>query len=268
MGQKLGIIAGQGIFSSYLCEQAHKKGYFCVVAGIRDLTPIKLEACADIFAWFKLSQVLKILPFFKKHGIKEIVLCGKINPLFVFNQSLLGPAILKILKLGQNKTPAEILRRTIDYLETQGFKVLDPLLFIGALVCAPGTLTRKKPNPRIKEDINFGWDIARKAADLEIGQTIVVKEKAVVAVEGMEGTDAAIKRGGELSGKNTVVIKVCRTHQDSRIDLPGIGLSTIEAMIAAGSRALCIEAEKMPFFQKDESLALANAHGITIVAKS
>ena len=141
------------------------------------------------------------------------------------------------------------------------------MFFIESLVCLPGVLTTKKPSSKIRGDIDFGWGIARKLADIEIGQTIVVKEKAVVAVEGMEGTDAAIKRGGMLAGEDTVVIKICRTHQDPRIDLPAVGIHTLNALVAARSRALCLEAKKMPFFQKEESLALANAHGITIIAK-
>lgn len=267
MGQKLGIIAGQGVFSSFLCGQARKKGYFCVVACIRDAAPIEAEANADIFTWFGVSQILQIIPFFKKHGVDEIVLAGKIDPILIFNQSLLGSPILRILNLGKNKTPAEILHLAVDYLEKQGFNVLDPMLFIESLVCLPGILTEKKPSSKIREDMNFGWGIARKLADLEIGQTIVVKEKAVVAVEGMEGTDAAIKRGGELAGEDTVVIKVCRTHQDPRIDLPAVGIHTLNALVAAGSRALCLEAVKMPFFQKEESIALAEKHGISIIAK-
>ena len=267
MGQKLGIITGQGGFSSFLCEQAHKQGYICVVAGIRDTVPRESEAHADIFAWFGVSQILQIIPFFKKHGVNEIVLAGKIDPLLIFNQSVLGSTILRILNLGKDKTPAEILHLAVDYLEKQGFNVLDPMFLIGSLVCLPGVLTSKKPSTKIRGDMKFGWERARKLADLEVGQTIVVKEKAVVAVEGMEGTDAAIKRGGELAGEDTVVIKVCRTHQDPRIDLPGVGLSTLKALVAAKSRALCLEAAKMPFFQKEESIVLANAHGITIVVK-
>ena len=112
----------------------------------------------------------------------------------------------------------------------------------------------------------FGWGIARKLADLDIGQTVIVKGKAIVAVEGIEGTDEAIKRAGELAGKGIVVVKVSRSYQDPRIDLPAVGLETVKSLIQAGGQGLGFEARKIPFFQKGEAISLADDHGVSIIA--
>ena len=116
-------------------------------------------------------------------------------------------------------------------------------------------------------DIKFGWTVARQIADLDIGQTVIVKEKAIVAVEGMEGTDETIERGGLLAGKGTTVVKVSRTHQDPRVDLPAVGLNTVQSLIDAKSAALCVEANRVAFFQREEAIALAKSNNIVILAK-
>ncbi|MBN1222376.1 MAG: LpxI family protein, partial [Candidatus Aminicenantes bacterium] len=160
-----------------------------------------------------------------------------------------------------------LIKTVIGLLEAQGITVLDPSPFLASAFCGEGLLSNRKMTGELETDIDFGWKIARRAADLDIGQTIIVKDRAVVAVEGMEGTDDAIERGGLLAGLGTTVIKVSRTHQDPRIDLPAVGLNTIKAMVTAGCAALCIEADRVPLFQKEEALALADAHNIVILAK-
>ena len=119
----------------------------------------------------------------------------------------------------------------------------------------------------VEEDVDFGWRMAKKIAELDIGQTVIVKNKAVVAVEGMEGTDEAILRAGRIAGKDSVVVKVCRPHQDPRIDLPAIGLNTVQKLVQSGAGTLCFEAKKMPFFRKQEAVSLAEKHQISILAR-
>ncbi|MFQ5722834.1 MAG: LpxI family protein, partial [Candidatus Aminicenantales bacterium] len=165
------------------------------------------------------------------------------------------------------RSPAVLLKAIIDYLEQEGLEIKSPMFLLSSLVCKEGTLTVTKPSPAVEEDIAFGWKVARQVADLDIGQTVVVKDRAVVAVEGMEGTDKTIKRAGRLAGQGTVVVKVARTQQDARVDLPAVGLKTLEAMAEAGSQALCFEAEIMPFFQKEKAIKLADIHHISIIAK-
>ena len=127
--------------------------------------------------------------------------------------------------------------------------------------------TTDRPSRELELDIAFGWEMARNIADSDIGQTVVVKDRAIVAVEGMEGTDETIKRGGRLAGKGTTVVKVSRMSQDPRIDLPAVGLATVQSLVAAKSSVLCFEAGQMPFFQRQEAVCLADAQGIAIIAK-
>jgi len=156
----------------------------------------------------------------------------------------------------------------MDYFGRRGIRFISPEPFLAPLLCAEGVLSKKKPSASIKSDITWGWEKARALADADIGQCVVVKEKAVVAVEGMEGTDAAIRRGGELAGSGVVVIKRARSHQDQRVDLPAVGMDTLRALSEVQGAALCFEAHKMPFFQKAEALELADRHRIVVLARS
>ncbi len=144
---------------------------------------------------------------------------------------------------------------------------MDPTSFVASSFCQEGVLTKTKPSPAAEEDIEFDFKIAKNIADLDIGQTVIVKDKAVVAVEGMEGTDEAIKRGGRLAGEETVVVKVSRSFQDARVDLPAVGLNTVKSLVEARSGSLCIEAQSIPFFQKEKAISLADAHRISIIVK-
>ena len=146
-------------------------------------------------------------------------------------------------------------------------RITDPTPFIASSFSQEGILTGPKPSPDSEKDIAFGWEIAKNIADSDIGQTVIVKDKSVVAVEGIEGTDEAIKRGGRLAGKGTVVVKVSRSFQDARIDLPAVGLNTVKSLVEAGSKALCFEAQRIPFFQKKDAISLADDNKVSIIVK-
>jgi DUF1009 family protein len=161
-----------------------------------------------------------------------------------------------------------ILDAAFAFLEDQGFKVLSPGPFLASYFCRPGVLTKATPTRAVLEDIVFGLRIARQAADLEIGQTLVVKGGAVVAVEGMEGTDRAIRRGGRLAGPGFVVVKAGRSSQDMRIDVPAVGLNTVKTLLQAGGVSLGIEARKVAFFQRQEAVFLADSQGVSIVVRA
>ncbi len=267
MNKNMGVIAGSGEFSLLACKQARKQGYRCITAGIEGQADSKLKNVSDVFAWFDISNLLDVVPFFKKSGVTKVVFAGKIDHLLIMKPKKLSRSVLGLLARGKDRSPSAILKTAIDYLAGHGIEVIDTTTFITTAVCAPGVLSKKRPSRAIMDNIEFGWDIARKTADLDIGQTVIVKNKAIVAIEGIEGTDKAIRRSRDLAGKNTVVVKVCRTIQDTRIDLPAIGLETIKSLVSSECAALCFEAEKMPFFQKEESIELANAHNIVILAK-
>lgn len=267
MGTRLGIIAGSGEFPVYVLKEAQKRGLSCVVAGIRNEADSFLLDKASVFEWFEIDGILDVISFFKKYAIKHVVMAGKIDSRLIFKKKSFHPFSREFLARIKNKNPTTIIHAVIDFIASQGIEVLDPTEFISPALCSESVLTGVQPSQEVEEDIGFGWQIARKLADLDIGQTVIVKDKALVAVEGIEGTDAAIKRGGRLAGKGIVCIKVSRSLQDPRADLPAVGLNTVESLIDAGGKALCFEAEKIPFFQKNEAISLANSHNVAIVVK-
>jgi DUF1009 family protein len=265
MGQRLGIIAGSSEFPLFLIKEAQKQGYTCVVAAIKNEAESQSVEKADRLEWFGLDGLLNLIAYFKKNEVNDVLFAGKINSLNIFRKKRLGPLELKLLGGAVDKSPTSLIKIIINFFPKQGLRIIGPEKFISTAFCKEGLLTKKNPSPEEKEDISYGWSKAKTCADLDIGQTVVVKDKAIVAVEGMEGTEKAITRGGELAGEGIVVVKVSRTFQDFRIDLPAVGLKTIESLVNAGARALCFEAENMPFLQKEEAIALADENNIAIV---
>lgn len=267
MGRRIGIIAGSGEFPFVVLDEAHKLGYSSVVAGIRGEAEVGLEERADIFEWIDASNVRDLVSFFGKNDVSEAVFAGKVDPRIVYETDKLDESSLKILAQTQERNPTAVIQAIIDFIKGEGIRIVDPRQFIASSFCEAGLLTETRPSPDVEEDIVFGWKIAKNIADLDIGQTVVVKDKAVVAVEGIEGTDEAIRRAGQLAGKDTVVVKVCRTIQDPRVDLPAVGLNTVKSLVDAQSKALCFESQKIPFFQKEEAVSLADANRIAIIVK-
>jgi DUF1009 family protein len=267
MGQRIGIIAGSGEFPFVVLHEAQKSGYFSVVAGIRGEARAELQDEADEFEWIDVSDFLKLISYFKRNRVDEAILAGKVDPRVIYNKEKHQDSSLSFLAQVKDKRPVSIIKTIIDLMANEGIEIKDPSAFISSCFCQEGILTEAPISPDVEGDIAFGWEIAKTIADLDIGQTVIVKDKAVVALEGMEGSDEAIERGGRIAGEGTVVVKVSRSSQDPRIDLPAVGLSTVQSLVRAKSKALCLEAGKMPFFQKDEAISLANAHKISIVVK-
>jgi DUF1009 family protein len=267
MGTQLGIICGSGEFPFFVCAEAQKQDNVCIIAAVKSFANPSLEDCADVFRWFGLDEILALVSFFKEHEVREALFAGKIDPGVIYDRENLDPEALAMTEIGKDKSPTSLLNTAISFLESQGITVIDPSPFLSSVFCDPGFLTEAKSPEGLEADIQFGWNMARQIADMDIGQTVVVKDRAIVAVEGMEGTDEAIKRAGFLAGEGAIVVKVCRTQQDPRVDLPAVGLNTVKSLIEAKSAALCIEAGRVAFFQREEAIALANAHHIVILAR-
>lgn len=265
--KKLGIIAGSGEIPLHVCRKAKKNKYRCIVAGIRGEFNQKIRKLADFFVPFDMKDFLKLISFFKKEGVSECVFAGKIRHTKIYSKEISDSSLSSLLERTKTRSPDGIVKAVFDYVETQGIKVKDSTRFLSGLFCKPGVLTKQKVSPIIKEEIEHGWPIAKRVADLEIGQTVMIKDRAVVAVEGMEGTDMTIARGGSLAGKGSVVIKVARTSQDIRIDQPAVGLRTVKRLKKSGCSALCIEAGKVLFLDKEKALKTAEKYGISIIAK-
>jgi UDP-2,3-diacylglucosamine hydrolase len=191
---------------------------------------------------------------------------SKVRPEAILRTAGGNSAADRIRREARGGSPAPLIASLIGYLEAQGIRVEDPTPFLGFLFCPPGVLTRTPANARISEEVAYGFRIARLLADADIGQTVIVKGRMTIAVEGIEGTDRAIIRGGELAGPGTVVIKVCRSNQDPRIDLPAVGLETVRSLVAARATALAIEAGRVLFVGREEAVALAESRGISLLA--
>jgi len=267
MEQRIGIIAGSGELPFLILKETQKLGYSCMVVGIQGQTDASLQDNVDEFQWFEVSAILGLISFFKRNNIKDVIFAGKIDHRIIFSQEKSKQPGLNLLDQLRDKGPTAIINAVIEFMAFQGISILDPTPFIASAFCLEGILTETKPSQREEEDIVFGWPIARKLADSDIGQTLIVKDKAIVALEGMEGTDETIKRGGLLAGKGTVGIKMSRSHQDTRIDLPAIGLNTIKSLVEAESGAFCFEAERVPFFQQEEAISMADENNIAMIAK-
>ena len=267
MGTRIGLIAGSGGFPLEALEEAKRLGYDCVVAGLRGEAVPDLEAQAPAFEWFELGEIQKLAAFFLKQDVREVVMIGKVDPRAIYTKPGMDDSAGKILARVKDKTPTSLLRALIEFLEGQGISIKDPTFLIQTHLYPEGVLTAVPPTPDVLADIYFGWTIAKTLADLDLGQTVVIKDRAVVAVEGMEGTDETIKRGGRLAGKGIVVVKVGRSVQNTRIDVPAAGIVTLRNLVRVKAAALCIEAGKVPLFQKDEVIGLAQANGIAVIVK-
>jgi hypothetical protein len=267
MGPRIGLIAGSGEFPLLVLKEAGKKGLFCAVLGVRGQAESSLQGRADAWGWLEPGRAAEAVAFFRSHQVRDVLIAGKVDPVLLFRPGELDATSRSLGERGSDKRPSAVISRVIEYLAGQGLEVADPAPFISPYFCPAGLLTAGGPSRAAQEDIDFGWPLARTLADLDIGQTLVVKDRSVVAVEGLEGTDEAIRRGGRLAGTGAVVIKVSRTHQDMRVDVPAVGLATVRSLADAGAAALCLEAGRVAFFQKQEAVSLAEASGVALIAR-
>jgi DUF1009 family protein len=267
MKSQIGIIAGRGDFPLFLINEARKAGYECIVVSLGRANDKDLQRDAKELRRFRLDGIFDMMSFFKDKAVKQAMFAGKIDHNIIYNSEEFEEGFQKLIEQSPDQSPTSLIQTAIRFFEEGGIEIVDPTPFLDSFFCRAGLLTKSELSQATGEDVAFGWEIAKGIAEMDIGQTVIVKNKAVVAVEGMEGTDEAILRAGELAGKGTVVVKVCRLHQDPRIDLPAVGLDTIQSLVQSGAETLCFEAKKMPFFRKEEALSLAEKHQISIVAK-
>ena len=267
MGQRVGLIAGGGEFPLHVLAQVKKRGGDCVVAALRGAASPFLQNGAEVFEWFQPAEIERLVRFFKSRDIRDVILAGKVEHRTVLQDGQGTPDAVRILSRLPDRSPAAVLKALLEYLETNGLQILDPASFLAPFLLPEGGLGGGAPSASVAGDIAFGWPRAKALADLDIGQTLVVKGLTVVAVEGMDGTDETIRRGSRIAGDGIVVLKVGRTRQETRIDVPAVGLETVRMLVGVRAAALAIEAGQVPFFQKDEAAALAEAGGLVILIK-
>lgn len=261
----IGIIAGGGQFPLLFVRAAKAQGRDVIVVGHLGETWPELEQEADSFQWVKLGQLGKVIKFFKRHAVREAAFLGTITKTRIFKEVWPDLKALSLWNKIDTKQDDAILRAIASCLEEEGMKVVESTIYLQELLFPQGVLTLKAPDEGQGADIRFGWKIAREVGRLDIGQCVVVRDCSVLAVEAIEGTDAAIKRGGALGRKNAVVVKVKKPNQDFRFDLPAIGPTTIQSMREVRASVLAVEAGQSLLFDTQEVLKLAEQSNIVIV---
>jgi DUF1009 family protein len=264
--KKLGLIAGNGKFPLILAEQARKEGYSLVAIAHRGETLKEIEGLVENVVWIYVGQLGKMVRTFLRAGITEAVMAGgiqKVRLLENFRPDFRGAKFLARMK---RKDDDALLRGLADELETEGIRVLDSTLCLSEIVATEGVLTQRPPRPAEWEDIRLGFRVAKEIGRLGIGQTVVIKKQVVVAVEALEGTDAAIERGGSLAKPGFVVVKVSKPQQDLRFDVPAVGVGTIRRIHEMNGTALAVEANRTLLLEKDVLIREAEEYGISVVA--
>jgi DUF1009 family protein len=262
---KIGIIAGGGQFPLLFAKAVHRQGLRVYAAAHKGETDEALADEVDSLKWVKLGQLGRIISFFRDEGIKKTVFIGSITKTNIFRDvrpDLKGLGLWNKIDIKQDDA---ILRAVADRLEKDGIEVVASTHYVPELLFPRGILTRKKPTKDQINDITFGWKIARSIGRLDIGQCVVVRNHTVLAVEAIEGTDAAIHRGGSLGKERTVVVKLRKPKQDLRFDLPAVGEKTIQSMQEVKAAVLAVEAGYALFFDRESVIRAADAAGIVIV---
>ncbi|MCL6584155.1 MAG: UDP-2,3-diacylglucosamine diphosphatase LpxI [bacterium] len=264
--ESLGLIAGSGQFPIIVANEAKKQGLRVVAVGISRITSPNLLFSVDKLSWIELGNLSKLIKEFKAEGVNQAIMAGQIRHVNLFRDIKFDWRTLLLLRRLINKKADTILGAVANELEREGIHILESTKYITHLLPAPGVLTKRKPSRKEIKDIEFGFEIAKKIAGSDIGQTVVVKDLTVVAVEAMEGTDETIRRGGQIGGGKTVVVKVSKPNQDMRFDVPVIGLGTINSLKEAKAAVLAIESGKTLFFDQQTAIAEADAEKICLVS--
>ena len=260
-----GLIAGNGKFPFLVATGAHEQGVSLSVVAIKEETDPSIETIADNVAWVGIGQLGKMISFFKKHGVEKVMMAGQVKHVQIFSGAMPDVRMVKMLWNLPRRNTDSLIGGVADELAKEGIELIDSTHFIKDQLATEGVLTKRKPNDIERENIEYGLHIAHEIARLDLGQTIVVRAKACVAIEAMEGTDATIRRAGDLANGKLTVVKVAKPDQDMRFDVPVVGVPTIRTMIEAGATCLSVTAGKTLIFDREEMIALAGKNKICII---
>ena len=252
-----------------LAKEARRVGRRIAICAIEGETNPSISTLADATEWIRLGQLGRIIKFFNGEGVREAIMAGKITKTNLFKGDVRPDLeMIKAMASAKNHSDDSLLGGIADHLERKGIKLLNSTAFLSEeALPQKGILTARKPSKKEMMDIDFGWNLAKAMGRLDVGQTVVIKNQAVLAVEAIEGTDEAILRGGTLGSGQVVVVKVAKPNQDMRFDVPTVGLGTLEAMIQAKASVLAFEAGKTIILERKRFIEKANAHKIIVVAK-
>jgi len=264
-GERIGLIAGNGRFPIIFADNAKKLGYHVSAVAHEGETEPELASHVDRIHWIKIGQLNKLIKAFKDDGVHQAVMLGGIKKTHVFTTvrpDFRTLAMATRLALWKDD---DILRELAKELEREGIAICESTFGLEGILVEEGTLTARAPSEKEWEDIRYGWEVAHDIGRLDIGQCVVIKDRVVVAVEAVEGTDGAIKRGGDLAKEGAVVVKRSKPQQDLRFDLPAVGPRTIEVMASVKASVLAIEAGRTILLDREIMLEKARSARIAIV---
>lgn len=265
--EKYGLIAGNGQFPFMVLQSARQQSIEMVVAAIKEETFAEIDSCGYPVHWLGLGELGKLIRVFQKAGVRKAIMAGQVKHSQIFGSSLPDFTMIRMLAGLKHKNTDSLIGGVARVLEESGISLVDSTALLKPHLAVEGVFTKRGLNASERADVDYGRKIAYRIALMDIGQTIVVRDRAVVAVEAMEGTDAVIRRAAKLvHNKNLTVIKVSKPKQDMRFDIPVIGLSTLENMIASGATALVIDAQRTVVFDREELVKAADKHDIAVVA--
>jgi len=263
----LGIIAGNGVYPRELAQAARKAGVKEIVAAaFTDETDSSIEKLADKIEWLRVGQLGRLLKFFRENNVRQAIMAGQIAPKNLFDLRPDVKALVVLAKLKQRNAES-IFTAIAEELKKESVDLLPATTFLEDQLAAKGLVAGSKLSRAEQDDVDLGWSVAKEIARLDIGQTIIVKNGTVLAVEAFEGTNDAIKRGGALAREGALMIKVAKPNQDMRFDVPVVGVETIKVAVEAKLRVIAVEAGKTLLLERDKVVDLAQRAKISIVAR-
>lgn len=269
---RVGLIAGNGRFPFLVLEAARAMGHEVTIVAVKEEADADLEDAAGRHGAeiqrVSLGHLGKAIGVLHGAGVAQAVFAGQVKHTKIFSGIVPDLTLLAVLARLRARNTDALIGAVADVMRDKGIELIDSTAFLTPLLAGAGSLTRRAPSPQEADDLAFGYRMADAIAGLDIGQTVVVKDRAVVAVEGMEGTDAVIERAGELAGRGTVVVKVAKPRQDMRFDVPVVGIATIDAMRRAGAAVLSVDAGKTLVIDGPAFGAAADAAGIAVVGRA
>jgi DUF1009 family protein len=260
-----GLIAGNGNLPILLSQSIRKEGHRLAAVAHLGETRKDLKRYVDFLKWVEIGQLDEIIRILKEENVEKVLLAGGISKRHFFSRLKPDARAVKVLSRLRDKKDDAILRALSEEIEAEGMQVVSPALFLKEHLAPKGCWSQRQPTDREKKDIAFGWEMAQQIGCLDIGQSVVVKDQIILAVEAIEGTDAAIRRGGKLGRGDIAVIKICKPRQDQRLDLPVIGPATLRVLTKAGGSLLAVEAGKTIVMDKKQVLHEANRNHICLV---
>ena len=264
-GERIGLIAGNGRFPIIFADNARKLGYHVSAVAHEGETEPELAGHVDRIHWIKIGQLNKLIKAFKEDRVHQAVMLGGIKKTHVFTTLRPDFRTLALATRVALWKDDDILRELAKELEREGIVICESTFGLEGILVEEGPLTARTPSEKEWEDIRYGWEVAQEIGRLDIGQCVVIKDRVVVAVEAVEGTDGAIKRGGELAKEGAVVVKRSKPQQDLRFDLPAVGPRTIEVMASVKASVLAIEAGRTILLDREIVLEKARSARIAIV---